>query len=56
MHFEVRYENIAMNPEDFLEAGLIQPGVVFRESTPMDFTNVEHSSAMFDNEGRLIEN
>lgn len=54
VHFEVRYENIAMNPEDFLEEGLFQPGVVFRESTPMDFTNVEHESAMFDNQGRIV--
>jgi hypothetical protein len=55
VHFEVRYENIAMNPEDFLEAGLIQPGVVFRESTPMDFSNLEHESAMFDETGRLTD-
>lgn len=48
VHFEVRYENIAMNPEDFLELGLVQPGLVLRESTPMDFSDMEHASAMFD--------
>ena len=52
VHFEVRYENIAMNPEDFLEQGLIQPGLVFRESTPMDFSNLEHESAMYDENDR----
>ncbi len=40
VHFEVRFQNIAMNPEDFLELGLVQPGVVYRESTPMDFSNI----------------
>ncbi|MCB1316627.1 MAG: M23 family metallopeptidase [Leptospiraceae bacterium] len=36
VHFEVRYMNVALNPEDFLEQGLIQPNLVLQEESPLD--------------------
>lgn len=35
VHFEVRFMSVAMNPEDFLQFGLYQPGVALREESPL---------------------
>lgn len=45
LHFEVRYLNVAMNPEDFLPYGLTNPDLVFREGLRnADEATVEKSS------------
>ncbi|MCB1324307.1 MAG: M23 family metallopeptidase [Spirochaetales bacterium] len=36
VHFEVRFMNVFLNPEDFLQQGLAHPSLVIREESPLE--------------------
>lgn len=36
VHFEVRYSEVALNPEDFLQYSIVNPDLVIRETSPND--------------------
>lgn len=40
VHFEVRFMEVFLNPEDFLQYGLLSPDVVLREVPPMEGADV----------------
>ena len=40
VHFEVRYNQIALNPEDFIEPTFRNPSLVLREESPLDIHEV----------------
>ncbi len=46
VHFEVRFMEVFMNPEDFLQYGLETPDVVLREVAPMEGQNHLGESAL----------
>ncbi len=41
LHFEVRYLEVALNPEDFLPSGLTRPDLVLREKLPAGDPSLE---------------
>jgi len=49
VHFEVRFMEVFMNPEDFLEYGFVAPDVVMREVPPMEGQHHNEESALYAN-------